>query len=268
MQPGNKPLKLTLVIPAYNEESHLKKCLDAVSKQTVQADQIILVDNNSTDATAAIASKYVNVQLLQEKRQGIVYARNAGFDAANGTLIGRIDADTVLPLTWVEDVKRFYALPENQNSCLTGSATFRNMPAPRVAGWLQKQLAFRLNRIALGHHILWGSNMVIPARVWKAVREDICPLSYIHEDIDLAIHVHKAGFQIVYHPGLRVSAVMRRVLTDRKALWPNLKWWPRTLRLHGKKTWPLTVFGAGGVYSLSLLVRLFKGRPKPTVQPD
>jgi glycosyltransferase involved in cell wall biosynthesis len=251
------PLTLSIIIPAYNDEHYLKMCLQAIAVQTVPPDEVVVVDNNSTDNTAKIARGFDFVKVIKEKEQGIVFARNTGFNNATKALIGRIDCDTVLPPDWVARVKAFYNTQANSSSAITGGGVFRNMPLPRMAGWMQKQLAYRLNWLALGHHIVWGSNMVLPRSIWRQVKSRVCLVPFIHEDIDLAIHLHEQNVPIVYQPDLQVSAVMRRVLTDRKQLWPSLKWWPRTLRYHGKKRWPIAVYGAGSVYLMSLLIRLF-----------
>src|SRR5687767_1835934 len=97
----NTRLRVSLVIPAYNEESHLRACLDAVAAQTVRPFEVIVVDNNSTDTTVAIARSYSFVAVMHESQQGIVYARNAGFNAARGDIIARIDADTHLSPNWI-----------------------------------------------------------------------------------------------------------------------------------------------------------------------
>lgn len=254
----NKPLTLSIIIPVYNEEQHLPACLDSIAAQTTPPQNVIVVDNNSSDASRKIAARYPFVRIITESQQGIIFAREAGFNAASTDLIGRIDADTILPIDWTLRVQKFYAHKRNQHKALTGGAVFRNMPLPRLSGWAQKQLAFRLNWFALGHHIVWGSNMVVPATAWDAVKHDVCKIPFIHEDIDLAIHLHEHNVTIVYQPRLLVSAVMRRVVTDRDKLWPNLKWWPRTLRRHHKKRWIIALYGAGCVYIMALIVRVFK----------
>ncbi len=249
-------LKLSLVIPVYNEENHLNSCLEAIAQQSTAPDEVIMVDNNSTDGSLKKLQEYTFVRVVPESVQGIVFARNTGFNAANCELIGRIDADTVLPPDWVATVKAFYAKPENAKSALVGGASYRNMPLPGLTRWMQKQLVFRLNWLALGHHILWGSNMVIPRDAWEKVKNKTCPLPYIHEDIDLAIHLHEEDLPITYMPELQVSAVLRRVLSERDKLWPNLKWWPRTLRRHHKKRWVIALYAAGSVYLLAIVTRM------------
>src|SRR3990167_3424187 len=119
---NDKRLTLSIVIPAYNEEDHLKACLDSISKQTIKPLQVIVVDNNSTDKTAEIAKSYNFVTLIKEEKQGIAYARNRGFDAVTADIIGRIDADTMLFPKWVEYAIDY--LSAHPDELLTGGGDF------------------------------------------------------------------------------------------------------------------------------------------------
>src|SRR5260221_7568754 len=100
IDPAVNNLRISIIIPAYNEEGHLPACLDAIAAQTLKPDEVIVVDNNSTDKTVEIAKKYPFVKLLNEKRQGLRYTRNTGLDAATGDVIGRIDTDSILSPKW------------------------------------------------------------------------------------------------------------------------------------------------------------------------
>jgi glycosyltransferase involved in cell wall biosynthesis len=243
-----KSLTLTLVIPAYNESRHLKLCLDAVSVQTVMPDEVLVVDNNSTDATAKIAKKYSFVTVIEESKQGIVYARDKGFNRAKSKIIGRIDADTILPKNWVERVKGFYTYNSNNNAAWTSAGYFYNIRLPRFNGWVQSQITFRFNRILLGHYVLWGSTMAITRDQWAAVKSKTCQRNDIHEDLDLAIHLHKLDYKIHYDSGINVAVYMRRVLSDRKTLWHYLMLWPQTLRVHHMRSWVFGWLGALFLY--------------------
>src|SRR4051812_42172740 len=101
-------MNVSIVIPVYNEADQLAACLQAIARQTVRPLEVIVVDNNSTDGTAAIAKRFPFVRLLTEKKQGVVHARNTGFKATRGGIIGRIDADTILPPTWVAQVQTIF----------------------------------------------------------------------------------------------------------------------------------------------------------------
>lgn len=254
-----KALTLSLIIPAYNEEQHLIACLDSVAAQTVMPDEVIVVDNNSTDKTQDIARSYPFVTVVNEQQQGIVYARDAGLNAASSRLLGRIDSDSVLPPDWTAKVMEFYASHDPDVVCLTGGGQYYNTPFPRVSRWVLDLLAFRVNRAVLGHHFLFGSNMVLPRAVWQKINGKICLRNDIHEDIDIAIHAHDANAEIVYKPRLVVGVKLRRVFQDHDKLWATLMLWPQSLRVHGKKLWFTGFIGAVLLYSLTPLIYPLKG---------
>lgn len=250
----NKAVALSLIIPAYNEERHLVSCLDSVAAQTVLPDEVIVVDNNSTDRTREIALSYPFVRVVSEKQQGIVYARDAGFNAARYRLLGRIDSDSILPEHWVAYVKDFYKTHDTNTVCLTGGGRFYNTPLPRISRWFLDILAFRVNRVVLGHHFLFGSNMVIPKAVWQQIDTKICVRNDIHEDIDIAIHAHETGAEIVYKPRFLVGVKLRRVFQDHNKLWATLMLWPQSLRVHDRKLWFTGFVGAVLLYCLAPLL--------------
>jgi glycosyltransferase involved in cell wall biosynthesis len=254
---NHKRLSVSLVIPAYNEERHLAACLESIAAQTIAVERVIVVDNNSTDTMLEIARKYPFVSILKEPQQGIVFARNRGFDAVSSEIIGRIDADSILPVNWVEYVAAFFADPKHQQTAWTGSPYFYNVRFPRLVSGVYSFLSFRCNRFLAGSNTLWGSNMAIRASQWQTVREATCQRNDIHEDLDLAIHLHQRGIQITYDPKLRVHTQLRRVRTNRHELWAYLQWWPRTLRVHQKKTWIMCwFFGAFLLYYLTPLLNV------------
>lgn len=246
---------VSIVIPAHNEERHLRACLQAIARQTVAPFEVIVVDNNSTDKTAAITRDFPFVIVVDEQRQGIVYARNAGFDAANGDVIGRIDADIELPPTWVEHVQRFYSKPKNRAKAWTSPGRFYNVRLPRLVSWAYTAMAFGLNKVLIGHYALWGSSMAITRKQWRTVQGDVHERTDIHEDLDLAMHLHEAGFGITLDRSIHVNAELRRVHSDRHKLWDYLNWWPRTLRIHHKATWPICwFFGVFELYQAALFL--------------
>lgn len=235
----NKALKLSIVIPVYNEERHLAACLDAIVAQLEPADEVVVVDNNCTDRSVEIAQHYDFVRIVKEKRQGVVFARAAGFNAARGDIIGRIDADSILPPNWTQYIRQFYQDPAHADMAWTGGGYFYNLRWRRFVSWLQMMLVFWFNHLLLGYYVLWGSNQAMPKRLWQKVSDDCLAEVGIHEDIDLAIKLHRAGFKIYYDRRLKVGALMRRLRSGRQTLWQYLQWWPRTLRRNGYKSWLL-----------------------------
>jgi glycosyltransferase involved in cell wall biosynthesis len=248
-------LTLSIVIPAYNEEHHLRACLDSIARQTILPDEVIVVDNNSYDRTAEIARSYPFAKIVRETHQGLVHARNRGFNVATSDIIGRIDADTVLPRTWVEHIKAFYIDSQNMQTAWSGSGYFYNVRLPRLVAWAYQFMAFHFNKVLLSHYVLWGSNMALPRQCWLAVRAATCSRNDIHEDLDLSIHVAEAGLNITYDPTQPVRAKLRRVNVDRHQLWEYLQWWPNTLRIHNRKSWTVCwFFGAFLLYMATFIL--------------
>lgn len=80
-------MKLSFVIPAYNEAENIGKCLDSVFRALEEKEcdsEVIVVDNASTDGTAEVAGRYSKVVVVRETRKGITFARQAGLTASGG----------------------------------------------------------------------------------------------------------------------------------------------------------------------------------------
>ncbi len=106
---------ISVVIPAYNEERLIKRCLKAVFKQTFPQTEyeVVVVDNNSTDETAEIVQKsFPQARLIKETEQGVVFARIRGVNEAQGKIIAMTDADTVVPPSWLDKLAKAYAEKE------------------------------------------------------------------------------------------------------------------------------------------------------------
>lgn len=96
---------ISVVIPAFNEEKYLGLCLRAVKNQHYRGKyEIIVVNNNSTDATENIAKSF-EVRVVQEKRRGVVYAKQTGCMLARGRIIVVLDADNVPPPHWLQTIE-------------------------------------------------------------------------------------------------------------------------------------------------------------------
>ena len=231
-----RSLRVSLVIPAFNEEDHLGACLDAIAAQSVSPFEVIVVDNNSSDATAAIAASYPFVRVIREMHQGLVFARDAGFDAARGDIIGRIDADTHLPVDWIATVQRLFAAKAAPHA-LSGSVGYYDIPLKQVVA--RFDLAFR-QYIAkrLGRETyLFGANMAIRRDVWQAVRSDMCHARHLHEDFDLAVHLAEAGkYDVRFEPALFAAVSARCIDYTPRAFYAYALANPRTYAAHGLRS--------------------------------
>ncbi|CAN5391985.1 hypothetical protein BH10PAT3_BH10PAT3_2220 [soil metagenome] len=196
MHKPDKTLTLSLVIPVYNEERYLKACLKAVAKQTVLPDEVIVVDNNSTDGTAEIARSFPFVKLLHEPVQGLIAARNRGFNEAKCEIIGRIDADAQVSPDWVERVKRDFM--DATVVGVTGLAYTDTVAGSRFKTRLWSRMYFLMREADFKIYIFWGANMAISKSAWTAIAAFTCPDdALVHEDQDLSFLLATQGQRIL-----------------------------------------------------------------------
>ncbi len=224
-------LSLSIVIPVYNEELHLDACLKTIAAQTEKPDEVIVVDNNSTDKSIEIAQKYPWVTVVKEPVQGVLAARNRGFDMVKNDLIGRIDADTLLPRDWCRQARQ---LMSNQRyAAVTGPVSYYDMPMPEKNYWIDHQIRKYLYKGAPHIPFLFGSNCVVRRVSWQQVRKNLCEKRNIHEDLDLAIHLNEAKLSILYDKRLLASTSSRRYDDTPAAFSKYMKMNTETYRIHG-----------------------------------
>jgi len=100
---------ISVVIPTYNEEKNIERCLKAFEGQTIprQDFEIIVVDGQSRDRTVEIAEKYAD-KVIQQVSKGVGGARNDGAKIANGDIIVTTDADCIPYAEWLEVAKKHF----------------------------------------------------------------------------------------------------------------------------------------------------------------
>ena len=212
---GQEPLKISVVIPVYNEEKYIGKCLESLMKQTVPADEIIVVNNNSTDNSVKIIKQYP-VRIVNEKKQGMTPARNRGFNEAKYDIIVRTDGDTILPPNWLKRIKRSFA--DEKLVALAGPGEFYDLPElfhnsrwQTKAAWVKVIIGYnKLVKQLLKHDCLYGPNYALRRNAWEAVKNLVClDDKQVHEDIDLSIHIAPLG-KIKFYRNLVVKTSVRR----------------------------------------------------------
>jgi glycosyltransferase involved in cell wall biosynthesis len=186
-----KPLSLSIVIPVYNEERYIGSCLNAISRQSVKPDEVIVVNNNSTDNTLKIIKNYKFVTLIHEKRQHQAFAQKTGFDKASGDIIGRIDADSVLPKDWVQKIKNDFE-QSSKIVAVTGEPDPYDIYLKKAGVFIFNFYNSLASRIA-GVRMIWGANCAIRKNTWLKISDKVLLRPDIWEDFDLAFCLKGLG---------------------------------------------------------------------------
>jgi glycosyltransferase involved in cell wall biosynthesis len=255
---------VSIVIPAYNEERTIRACVVAAIEQTVPADEIIVVNNKSTDSTAkmlkALKTEFPDAPLVivdQNDEQGITPTRNAGFNAATSEVLGRIDADSILEPEWVAVVKRIFADPTV--GAATGPMIYYDMPLRRFGARADDNMRRALLKLTKEYHFVFGSNMAIRASAWHDIRDHVCndADAEMHEDLDLGIHLFDRGHKIVYGSKMVSGMSARRLDANPMDYLRYVMRWEKTYDRHGilnpALRAPMVVFSA--IYPLGKLMR-------------
>lgn len=226
-------LTVSVVIPVKDDGPLLRRCLHALSLQTRTPDEVIVVDNGSSDDSAAIA-RAAGARVVSCPAPGIPAASATGYDAATGDCILRLDADCIPGRDWVEVLTEAFAARPDV-AAFTGSARFIDGPPslrrPLSALYLGAYVA--LTAPALGHSPLFGSNLGIRRGAWRAVRERVHLAPNIHDDLDLAYHLgNRHRIRVLGNAAMGIS--MRPLFSGRgfarRALWGArtvVRHWPQ-----------------------------------------
>lgn len=239
--------QVSLVIPCYNEEKAILKCLESVFAQKRPFKEVVVVDNNSSDnSVKLIRENYPEVKLLQENKQGVTYARDRGFDAVKGDIIARIDVDTYLPVDWTLRLEHIFS--DEDISAVSGPVFYTDMPGKKIGKDVESFL-----RDAFSHDVnapfLLGANMALRRKAWLKVKKDVCRDDIkLHEDVDLAIHLARAGEKVIFDKKLVAGVSARRIDDDPISFYKYLKMNRYSYECHGITT----VVGAAPIIIYSL----------------
>ncbi|MDT0686318.1 glycosyltransferase family 2 protein [Autumnicola psychrophila] len=123
-------MKLSIIIPAYNEEEHLSDCLSSFVSQSTVPDELIVADDNSSDSTFLIAQefsrKYDWIKVYKNNSQSLHmpgskvinnFYFGLSFSAGNYDLLGKFDADVLLPPNYFEEIKNYFLKYPNLGMC-------------------------------------------------------------------------------------------------------------------------------------------------------
>ncbi len=224
---------ITVVIPVLNDAAMLERALACLAAQMRPADEVIVVDNGSSDDSAAIAAA-AGAVVISQPTTGIWPAAAAGYDAARGDIIARIDADSRVPIDWLLHIEaEFTDSPDV--GVLTGPGDFYdgNGFVTLLGQNLYIGGYFWAMSLWLGNTPVFGSNFAMRRDVWLEVRGRVhSDLRTVHDDLDLSMHLPLDAV-VRLDDTLRVG-ISARPFASWSTLGRRLGWAYLTLRLH----WP------------------------------
>jgi len=163
-----RAMTIAVVICAFNERRLLEGCLYSLRAQTRPPDEILVINNASTDGTGDIARAVGGVRVIDEPRKGLVVARETARRAVTADVIAYVDADCRAPITWLERVESQFARAGSPIA-VTGPYRFYDWDFSGRAIIRTYDLLVAPPTHALVHHligagaILYGGNFAVRA---------------------------------------------------------------------------------------------------------
>ena len=201
-----RPPSISLIIPAYNEEDYLPACLDAVMQNVAgKAVEIIVVDNNSTDGTRKVVERYPSVTYVFEPKKGITRARQRGFLASTGDILAYVDADTIPPAGWIEQIWEQFGTNKDL-ACLSGFYDLSGVRNAISTSWFFAARAL----YAITRYLIVGGNFAICRDVLEKMGGFDSSIEFYGEDVDIARRAKKYG-KVLFSPRFVMPTSGRRM---------------------------------------------------------
>ena len=207
--------EISLVICTYNRCRYLPEALESIRKQNLPAEkfELIIVDNNSTDDTAAIVKEFIsqhpamNLHYCFEANKGLSFARNRGIQEAKAPIVNYVDDDAILSEGYLEAMISFFA--NHPNASGAGGKVIPKYEEGREPAWMSKYLNGFIGKINFGEEVqLFSKEMKYPVGCNMAYKKAILEkaggfnnaLQFRSDDKYIFYQVKKYTDQIYYVP--------------------------------------------------------------------
>ena len=199
---------VSVIIPVYNVEKYLARCIESILRQTYTCLEVILVDDGSIDGSGEICDKYekidTRVRVLHQTNCGVSSARNLGLDIASGEYIFFADSDDYLPQDAVE--KLYLSAKLYNADCTAGGFVKSSEEGEMIAEFVSGEKVEFSGKQALHMHYKGENQKISFVYTWgklyrRAVFKDIRFKEGIHyEDIHFMPYVLLKCNKVVYIP--------------------------------------------------------------------
>lgn len=206
-------MRLSIVIPAHNEEHYLRGCLESVYAEIgrsphAQPIEVIVVDNASLDGTAELAASFPGVNVVREPWKGLTRARQAGLAKARGEIIGYVDADTRIPSGWIACVLSTF--DDSRIVGVSGPCSYFDASKfEAVLVWMY-WCFLAIPAYWLTRYMFVGGSFAARKQALEQIGGFDLTIPFYGEDTDIARRLHAVG-RVKFTRQLSVAASARRL---------------------------------------------------------
>jgi len=198
--------KVSVVVPCYNSENTLEKCIDALKKQNYSGDfEILMVDDGSKDSTSEIIKKNKEIKYIFQKNSGPAKARNNGWKHANGDIVVFTDSDCVPEKDWLKEIIKPFDI--NDKIGAVGGAYNKTINSNSLlANLIGEEIKFRYLNFGKYTDAHGSYSLAVKKEVLKKINgfNEFYPVATA-EDWDLCYKIQSAGYKIYFNKNAKVG---------------------------------------------------------------
>jgi GT2 family glycosyltransferase len=187
---------ISFIIPMHNEDRTIAQCLDAIDSERTRNDEIIVVDNGSTDHSIAIVSGFSEIELLHKPGVKVAALRNAGARVARGDLLAFIDADCVVCKGYRTNLLAAFKEPDV-------GASGSKVNLPNNPHWIEKAWYSQKRGTAAKVNYINSGNLAVRKKIFDQLGGFDETLT-TGEDSEFCWRLNQAGSLVVENPAVRV----------------------------------------------------------------
>lgn len=197
--------KVSIIVPIFNVERYLKRCMDSLLSQSLRDIEIIMVDDGSSDNCPQLCEKYKdmysNIKVVHKKNEGLGFARNSGLEVAEGDYVAFIDSDDFVDIDMFQHLYE-YAIKNNCDAVFCGYNIYKDAENIRK---IQENASYVLR---------CGNN-----EVKKVLLDMVGAEPYYHSDAKLLMSVWRAIYsrKVIENNNLRF--VSERIYIAEDIIW-------------------------------------------------
>ena len=191
---------ISVVIPAYNAEGTLGKCLQAIRQSTFQNYELIVVDDGSTDKTREIALRYADRIVQFDENMGLPMSRKVGLNAASGEIAVNVDSDILIKADTLEKIADYFKANKDINA-LTGLLSRDHPNVNYLSQYKNLYMNYIFSKLPEKVFFIYGSIFAIRKGLVKQYQSNAA----ITDDTEFGQQLVAAGEEIAFLRDLEVT---------------------------------------------------------------
>ncbi len=200
--------KVTLYIPCFNAGQYLSLSLRSVFDQSYPVDEVLVIDDGSTDDTVMIASQFPVRVISHGVNRGLAVARNTAFTEARNEFVAALDADCVAEKEWLAELMKMF---KDETTMGLGGRLIEGYSVTAAGQWRARHMPQHWGEIEMEDPpFLFGCNTVMRRRAVLSLGAYNVKFRTNYEDVDLSQRILENDRRLIYSP----AAVVRHLRRD------------------------------------------------------